>query len=358
MKTVHAEKAVLTAVAAVALVVTGCNKENASTEAEVPAVDTAISAPVAVPAPVALPPAVALPAVIVTVNGKELKRADMMEEMAMFTASPQFASMPPQQAEMIRKQMESRLVDRFVNQQILSAEADKQEITVTDKQIDEMITEIRGTLPPGATLEQIMEERKMDTAKLREDIGTDIRIRSLLEKQTENVTNVTDEAVAAFYEENKAQFNLPETAHARHILLKVEADADEAAKTAKKAKIEGFQKELAAGTADFEELAKANSDCPSGQRGGDLGSFGRGQMVPSFEEAAFGQEIDAIGPVIETQFGFHIIQVLERTAAGERSLEDMKDEISEQLEGQGKQKVVEAYLTTLREKADIKFGDQ
>ena len=216
MKTGNAEKVVMTAVAAVALVVTGCKEEKVVEE--VPAADAVVSAPVAMPTA-----AVALPEVIVTVNGKELKRADLAQEMAMFTASPQFASMPPQQAEMIRMQMESRLVDRFVNQQILTAEADKQKVAVTDAQIDEMITEIRGTLPPGVTLETIMEERKMDTAKLREDIGTDLRIRGLLDKQTEGVTNVTDEAVAAFYEENKAQFNLPETAHARRSALSATA---------------------------------------------------------------------------------------------------------------------------------------
>ncbi len=351
MKTGNAEKVVMTAVAAVALVVTGCKEEKVVEE--VPAADAVVSAPVAMPTA-----AVALPEVIVTVNGKELKRADLAEEMAMFTASPQFASMPPEQAEMIRMQMESRLVDRFVNQQILTAEADKQKVAVTDAQIDEMITEIRGTLPPGVTLETIMEERKMDTAKLREDIGTDLRIRGLLDKQTEGVTNVTDEAVAAFYEENKAQFNLPETAHARHILLKFAPDSDDAAKAAKKAEIEGYQKDLAAGTADFEKLAGEHSDCPSGQRGGDLGSFGRGQMVPAFEEAAFGQATNAIGPVIETQFGYHIVQVLERTAAGERTLEEVKEEIAERLSGQGKQAAVETYLTALREKAEIKYGDK
>ena len=59
---------------------------------------------------------------------------------------------------------------------------------------------------------------------------------------------------------------------------------------------------------DFGELAKANSDCPSGQRGGDLGSFSKGQMVPEFDAAVFTMEIGSTSDVVETPFGYHLIQ--------------------------------------------------
>lgn len=60
--------------------------------------------------------------------------------------------------------------------------------------------------------------------------------------------------------------------------------------------------------ADFGELAQKNSDCPSGASGGDLGTFGRGQMVPEFEQAAFNMEVGATSDVVETDFGYHLIQ--------------------------------------------------
>jgi peptidyl-prolyl cis-trans isomerase C len=266
--------------------------------------------------------------------------------------------MPPQQAAMMRQQMESRFVNRFVDQTILTAEADKQATKVTDADIDKMIEEIRGSLQPGTTLEGILKERSMTIEKLRTDIGEDLHIRKLLEKQADKAPAATDAEVAAFYEENKERFAAKESVHARHILLKLDPTVDDAAKAAKKAEIEGYHKQLVDGSADFAKLAAEHSDCPSGQKGGDLGTFGRGQMVGAFETAAFAQDVDAIGPVIETTFGYHIVQVLEKVPAGETAFEDVKEEIAERLSGQAKQTIVEAYLAALREKATITYGDQ
>jgi peptidyl-prolyl cis-trans isomerase C len=358
MSTIRTETLIVTAVATMAIAFVGCDKEKAAdTEAAVTP-EAAEQVQSVVSAPVQMEPAKPLSKTVVTVNGKPLLRADMMEEINMMASSPQFAAMPPEQGAMFRQQMEGRLVDRFMNQIILTGEADKQDIAVSDADIEKMLEEIRGSLPPQMTLEQIMEERKMSMEKLRSDITTDLRIRTLLEKQTESIPEATDEAIAAFYEENKDKFKSEESAHARHILIKVAADADAETKAAKKAEIEGYQKQIADGTAEFEKLAGEHSDCPSGERGGDLGSFGRGQMVPAFETAAFAQEINVVGPVIETQFGYHIIQVIERTEAGERALEDVKEEIGQQLSGREKQTVVETYLAALRDKAEITYGDE
>jgi len=355
MKKMHIETAALTVVAAVTLIAlgAGCGKEEEHKAEDCSSCDShgaVVSEPVELPA-------AKVSTTVVTVNGEKLLRADVDKEMEMLAASPQFASMPKEQADMFRQQMESRLVDRFVNQNVLGAEADKQGIAASDEDVDAMLEQIKGSLPPGTTLEQVMQERGLEMAKLRTDISTDLKIRNLLEKQAESVPDATDEAVAAFYEEQKDRFNRPETAQASHILVKVDAGADDEAKAAKKAELEGYRKQIIDGTAEFEKLASEHSECPSGQRGGDLGSFERGRMVPEFETAAFEQELNVVGPVIETQFGYHIIKVTGRTEAGQRAFEDVKEEIAEQLNGQGKQEAVQAYIASLREQASITYGD-
>ena len=110
--------------------------------------------------------------------------------------------------------------------------------------------------------------------------------------------NVTDEECEAYYNENKEQFK-EEMIRAAHILVEEEEQANELL-----AAIEGG--------ADFHELASANSKCPSGSRGGDLGDFGRGQMVPEFEQAAFALNIREISGVVKTQFGYHLIKLLDK----------------------------------------------
>lgn len=97
---------------------------------------------------------------------------------------------------------------------------------------------------------------------------------------------------------------------ASHILLMYKGSSRS---TASRSKDEA-QQQIAAlatqiqGGADFAELARAHSDCPSKAKGGDLGSFGRGQMVGPFENAAFGMEVGGISGIVETDFGYHIIK--------------------------------------------------
>lgn len=89
-------------------------------------------------------------------------------------------------------------------------------------------------------------------------------------------------------------------AHARHILVSTQERAQE------------LKQQIADG-ADFGELARQHSDCPSSRRGGDLGEFGRGQMVPEFDKAVFEGEVGAVLGPVKTQFGYHLIEVTART---------------------------------------------
>ena len=97
---------------------------------------------------------------------------------------------------------------------------------------------------------------------------------------------------------------------ASHILLMYKGSARSTASRSKeeaKTEIEDLKQKIDGG-ADFAEIAKAHSDCPSGRKGGDLGTFGRGQMVGPFEDAAFGMEVGQTSGVVETDFGYHLIK--------------------------------------------------
>lgn len=98
---------------------------------------------------------------------------------------------------------------------------------------------------------------------------------------------------------------------AAHILLMYEGSARSTATRSKEealAQIEQMKADIESGAADFADLAKEHSDCPSGAEGGNLGQFGRGQMVPEFEQAAFSMDVDQTSGVVETAFGYHLIK--------------------------------------------------
>ncbi len=148
----------------------------------------------------------------------------------------------------------------------------------------------------------------------------------------------TDEECSNFYEANQSQFQKPETVSARHILVESEERAAE------------ILAELQAGEKTFEAAAMQFSTCPSGQKGGDLGAFGRGQMVPEFEEAAFAAEVGQVVGPVKTQFGAHLIKVEAKNEAELASFDEVKEQIRQHLVQQKQGKIYTNTLNTLKEK--------
>ncbi|MBM65120.1 MAG: hypothetical protein CMH55_02650 [Myxococcales bacterium] len=132
------------------------------------------------------------------------------------------------------------------------------------------------------------------------------------------------------YDGDEARWTQSEEVKARHILAKVSKGADLDEKKKAKAKIEAVIGKLKDG-ADFVELAKTESEGPSASKGGDLGWFGRGAMVKPFEEAAFALEPGGLSGVVESSFGFHVIKVEEKKAAGKTPLKDARSELAKEL---------------------------
>ena len=167
-----------------------------------------------------------------------------------------------------------------------------------------------------------------------------------------NIAKPTQKEISKFYKDNSEKFVAPESVHVRHILVAVNKGDNDKVKAEKKEKIENLRKQLLKGD-DFAELARKNSDCPSKEAGGDLNFIRKGQTVKPFEDAAFSQEKNVIGPVITTEFGYHIIQVLDKKPAKKIALETVKDKIYAYLEQQKKSEAFTDVLKNLQQKAKI-----
>jgi len=142
--------------------------------------------------------------------------------------------------------------------------------------------------------------------------------------------HATDQQLRERYEAHKAEYKQPKSAHAQHILIKLERDATPEQDAAAKAKADALAAQIKAG-ADFVALAKANSADPgSAAKGGDLGWFNQGQMVPEFDQMVFSAPINDIN-VVRSQFGYHIIKVLERKDESTKTFDEMKIQLTNDL---------------------------
>ena len=169
--------------------------------------------------------------------------------------------------------------------------------------------------------ELIMQQAKKDgidksdavAAKL-EDLKKRVIVEAFLKKKVEESAQVSDAELQDFYKKNQDKFKTGDQIRASHILMKTEAEAKE------------VEKQLKAG-AKFEELAKTHSIDGAAAKGGDLGWFGRGSMLPDFEKVAFGLNEGQTSGIVKTKFGYHIIKLTGKRAAGVRSLDEVKEQI-------------------------------
>lgn len=150
--------------------------------------------------------------------------------------------------------------------------------------------------------------------------------------------SVGEDEVAAYYEANRQQFSKGPTVSAKHILT----DSEE--------KCKAILDEIVSGKKEFEEAARESSTCPSGAKGGDLGEFGKGQMVKEFEDAAFAAEIGQVVGPVKTQFGYHLIKVEKRNEASVAALEEVKDNIRRNLLQQKQNMAYTKKVEELKEK--------
>lgn len=172
----------------------------------------------------------------------------------------------------------------------------------------------------------------------------------LNEKVINPDTTLSDQALRAIYEKEQPGLEI----RARHILLRLAPDATAAQRDSALALARELRAQAAAG-ADFAKLAEQHSQDPgSAEQGGDLGFFGRGQMVAPFDAAAFALDVGQVSDVVETPFGYHVIKVEERKMA---DFETIKDRFREQAKAQMVMEAQEGYMTKLTEPLDIEVQD-
>ncbi|WP_455538288.1 peptidylprolyl isomerase [Terrisporobacter sp.] len=149
---------------------------------------------------------------------------------------------------------------------------------------------------------------------------------------------LTEEEKRAFFDAQKQSFSKPETASAKHILVDNEEKAND------------ILGKINAGEVSFENAAKEHSTCPSKDNGGDLGTFGRGQMVPEFEDAVFNMNNGEVSGPVKTQFGYHLIKLENKNESSIPEYDEVAEQVERTLLFQKQGEVYQQKLNEVKEK--------
>jgi peptidyl-prolyl cis-trans isomerase C len=171
-----------------------------------------------------------------------------------------------------------------------------------------------------------------------------ILIAKLIQGEVENKLKIEEGEARKYYEDHKSEYKAPEMWRASHILVSTEAEAKE------------IQDSISSG-ASFEELAKEKSMDATAARGGDVGYFRKGQLVPEFEEAALSLDPGEIGPIIHTQFGYHVLKLTGKKDSDIEPYEKVKARVYEELKKEKRTELFEKLVLDLKNKYKVEMEE-
>lgn len=293
-----------------------------------------------------------IPEVVAEVGGEPIKKDEYVRALKEFHKTIEEAGNPISQERF--DEIRGMILDNFINSIVLERQAKKEGVTVDEAEVDKNIEMIKKNFPDETAFENTMKEKGVTEEDIRQDIRKNLTIQALLRKNVVGKVELSPEKVREYYDLNKLQFERGESVHASHILVRFNSAAGEEEKENARKKAAEILRRVKGGE-DFATVAQNESDDPgSASRGGDLGFFERGRMVPEFEKAAFETEPGKISELVESRFGFHIIKVLEKREAGVVPFEEARKGVEQKLKRELTEKEIRAYVDKLREEMGVK----
>ncbi|HEY0556150.1 MAG TPA: peptidylprolyl isomerase [Thermoanaerobaculia bacterium] len=303
----------------------------------------------AAPAEQPLPPE-KLPAVVARVNGKAVKRQELIQgaEVMQMQLAQHGQRVVPSSA------FYRRVLDDLIAFTLIQQDAKAQGVTASPTEVQQQIDARKHSFPSEGAYREALAKAGMTEAVLREEADNQIVVQKFLETQVASKVTVSDQAARQFYDKNKSSMTAPERVHLRHIVVQVAQNASPADKAKAKQKADEIYKKVQGGE-DFAKAATQYSDDPASKgRGGDIGWIVKGQTLPQFEAAAFAlKKPNDLAPPVETRSGYSVLQLVERQAAGEIPFDQVKPRLVALLKQQQVQKILQARAEELRAKAKV-----
>ncbi|MBO1223269.1 MAG: peptidylprolyl isomerase [Candidatus Scalindua sediminis] len=251
--------------------------------------------------------------IVATVNGEKVFRKDLDRRLSVLKRMNQE----------VTRSTQMLVVNQLTKKVLLKQFVEGQNIEVSNEEIQGEVEKIKFFLKSGPNnsekpLEEILESRGSSISELEAEVTRTLALSKYLDKE------VSDDEKRSYFDANKNAFN-GERVRASHVLIDTRKMKTDAELEGAKQKIGDIKKEIDNG-ADFAEMAKKYSDCPSAEKGGDIDFFQRkGSMVEEFAKVAFSMEVGEVSEPVKTPFGYHIIKVTDREEGKDVSYEDVSD---------------------------------
>lgn len=279
-----------------------------------------------------------------TVNDEDIPRSTLEDRYETIAENPQFAQQLEGDEEgALQAQIQAQILTELIEATLIEQGAADRGVEIEPDDIAEQRTNLADQLGGEEQLQQAIEQQGLSESDV-DDLLRDLSYREAVTADLVGDDEITDDEVSEFFEENPEQF---QTAQARHILVDTEEEAEEVLERVEEGE-------------DFAAVAEeVSTDEGSAAQGGDLGEISPGQMVPAFEQAVFEDaEVGEVHGPVESEFGFHVIEVTERD---EPELDEVEGEIREQLAAGEEFEVFDEWLAQRQEEAEItvnpEFGE-
>lgn len=293
------------------------------------------------------------------VNGEEVSMQELDQfagtqqlVMSLYRSNPDFTQvlLQTEAGQNVIKEFQKSKLDQLITQKLLAQEANERGIELSQEEQNEIFNQqIEGIKQQNdmsdEELEEALQNQGIESIEAYKETFIEQNKDSLIiNKLRENVTSqaeVTEEELKNYYDENQSEFEVQEQVEARHILLEDKETAEEVMN-----KLENGE--------DFTELAKEHSTGPSAEEGGELGFISKDQNIAEkFKEAIFALDVGNRSEIVETQYGFHIIEVTDRKDGGLQDYEEVKEQVKQKLTNQKGQNIWDEFVRELRDEAEI-----
>lgn len=297
--------------------------------------------------------------VIATGKGFEIKRSQLDDAFISYKATVAANGGAIQDDQ--RASVRSNLLQHLIITKILTQKATADDKAKTKEMVDQNIDEARKSAPSPAAFESEIKASGMTLAQVRDRAMEEQLCRRILQREASAGVTISENDAKKFYDENQSKFEQPEQVRAAHILISTldsvtQRPLPSDQKKAKEQLARSIRERAVKGE-DFAALVKQYSEDPGSKDKGGEYKFPRHQMVPEFESAAFSLKVGQISDLVETQYGYHIIKVLEKFPAKQTQFAEVEPKIKDYLTEQAAEKALPGYLDKIKTEANVALLD-